>query len=67
MRHLDEVVRGDVPADVHHFAANFARERFLDISVALVLLPVLRRKHFEVFKDVDVGVLPDGLDCLRGS
>ena len=52
---------------MHDFAANFAGKRLLNIPVALVLLPVLRGKHFEVFEDVDVGVLPDRLDCLRGS
>ena len=34
----------------------------LHISLFFVRLPVLHWQDFEVLEDVDVGVLPDGLD-----
>ena len=34
----------------------------LDISLSFIRLPVLNWEDFEVLEDVDVRVLPDGLD-----
>jgi len=62
MGHLDVVVGRDVSIDAHHLSANFSGKGLLNISLSLISLPVLDRKDFKMFENVNVGMLPDVLN-----
>lgn len=60
--HLDVVVGRDCSCETHDLASDFSCERLLHVALPLIGFPVLRWQDFEVFENIDVGVLPDLLN-----